>query len=373
MKIMKLSLISAIAIAGVSGANAKNLVETLHEVDISGTVNIRYNDYQNSITKNYYKVATNIKSKVSENVLFSSRIIIGDDTNSIGFSSSEDSDENIDITLSQMNFKYVGFNNTTLSLGKSSISTPFTIAKSSVGDEQVGTGITLSTKLGNITLNAGYYNQTNFDNSGNVKSLFTNNKGSNFMYLGAKTTLGNVTIDATYAEAQDVLDAYTLGISSKNKISDVQLKTFARYSSLSKDTDDNKNTLWKVGAKAKMGIFGAFVAYGETNEEGGTVGIDEGSTVGFDEHWGVTLTGTNDASTLYASINAQVLPKLNLALKYSDLKAGSQSTGVNQNEIYAQAVYKMNSNLKGYVRFGQYDKDGSDTSTRGRVNIQYSF
>lgn len=373
MKIIKISLISAIAIAGVTSANAKNLVEALQNVDVSGTVNFRYNDYQNSITKNYYKVATNLESKVSDDLLFSSRIIVGDDTDSVGFSSSDDSDENVDITVSELNFKYNAFDNTTFSLGKSSISTPFTIDKSSVGDEQVGTGITAITKLSNITFNAGYYNQTNFDKSGNVKSLFTNNKGSNFMYIGAKTSFGNVNIDATYADAQDVFDVYTIGINSKNKFSDVELNTFARYTSLNKDNDNSKNTLWKVGAEAKKGIFGAFVAYGETNEEGGTVAIDDGATVGFDEHWRVTLTGTNDASTLYASVNAQVTPKLNLALKYSDLKTGSQSTGKDQNEIYAQAAYKMNSNLKGYVRFGQYDVDGSETSTIGRVNILYSF
>jgi hypothetical protein len=272
-----------------------------------------------------------------------------------------------------MNLGYTGIDNTLIKVGKRAIDTPFTIDRSASGDEQVGTGIAATTKFENITFSTGYYNQTNFDKSGNVKSLFTNKTGSDFIYAVAKTSIGSISIDAAYAEAQDVLDTYTVGISSKNKFSELEVSTFARYSALNKESDDNKNSLWKVGTALKSGIFGAFVAYGETNKEGGTVGIDEGSDVGFDEHWSVTLTGINDASTLYASVNAQVLPKLNLALKYSDLQAGTNSTSVDQNEIYAQATYKMFANLKGYVRLGQYDKEGNEKATRGRVNIEYKF
>lgn len=373
MKIMKISLAVAILVAGASIVNAQNLEDAIKNVDISGTANLRYNDYENSTTANYYKIATTVKSEIREDVSFSSRIIVGKDTAPITFNTSDSSDDSISIELSEMNLGYTGIDNTLIKVGKSAIDTPFTIDKSASGDEQVGSGITATTKFENITFSTGYYNQTNFDKSGNVKSLFTDKLGSDFIYAVAKTSIGSISIDAAHAEAQDILDTYTVGLSSKNKFSELEVSTFARYSALNKESDDNKNSLWKVGTALKSGIFGAFIAYGETNKEGGTVGIDESSTVGFDEHWRVTLTGINDASTLYASINAQVSPKLNLALKYSDLQTGKYSTGKEQNEIYAQATYKMYTNLKSYVMFGEYDKEGNEKSTMGRVNIEYSF
>jgi len=373
MKIMKLSLVGAVLISAVSSVNAQNLEETLKDIDISGTAIYRYNDYQNSSTTNYYKIATSIKSKLADDMSFNSRVIAGDGTAPKSFNSSNNADDNISITVSEANFIYSGLDNTLISIGKNAIATPFTIQRSATGDEQVGTGITATTKLENITFSTGYYNQTNFDKSGNVKSLYVNKSGSDFAYVQTNTTIENINIDAAYANAQDILDMYTIGLSSNNKFSDFELSTFARYTSLNKDIDNNKNSLWKVGAELNTGIYGAFIAYGETNKEGGTVGIDEGSTVGFDEHWRVTLTGISDASTLYASINAQVLPKLNLALKYSDLQAGNNSNGVDQNEIYAQATYKMYSKLKTYLMIGEYDKEGNDKSTIGRVTIQYSF
>ena len=40
--------------------------------------------------------------------------------------------------------------------------------------------------------------------------------------------------------------------------------------------------------------------YGETNEEGGTVGVDASSDSGMDDHWRVTLSGEKDASVVYS-------------------------------------------------------------------------
>ena len=112
---------------------------------------------------------------------------------------------------------------------------------------------------------------------------------------------------------------------------------------------------------------------GETDKEGGKVDLDDGANTGFDEHWRVTLSGINDALTIYASVNAQVTPKTNIALKYSDLSAGNASTDVDQNEIYLQVAHKMSSNLNSYIRFWEFDKDGEESQTMGRLNITYSF
>lgn len=370
MKIMKLSLATAILVGAVS-ANAQKLEEAIKNVDISGTAIYRYNDYENDASTNYYKVGTDIKAS-TDDISFNTRLILGNNTAPIAFKTSDSSsDEDVDFTLSEINVSYTGFESTTIKAGKTAIDTPFTITRSSTGDEQTGTGIAINTKLGAIDLNGGYYNQTNFDLSGNVKDSFANNKsGADFAYVGAKFNLANVTLDATYANAKDIFDVYTLGGEIKNKFSSFSLSTYARYTEQEFENETFKNKLWKVGTKFKAGIYSAAVHYGETGKDGGTVGVDEGSTVGFDEHWRVTLTGTKDASTLYASIKAQITPKLNLGLLYSDLQSDVSD---DKNEIYAKASYKMFSNLKGYLMFGEYDREGDEKSTIGRLNIQYSF
>jgi len=384
MRIIKLSLIAAIATSSISVASAQNLsdkslktlenlAETIEKIDVSGTAVYRYNDYENSDAKDYYKIAASINSKVNDEITLQSRVIVGDKTNPASFNTSSEADSNVEITLSEMNFAYTGIEDSTITLGKQAIDTPFTVQRSSIGDEQLGTGLSAKTKIANSVFGIGYFNTTNLVDSGHRKSDFTGKEGTDFVYLSAKTSISGIKLDASYADAADIFDMYTMGISSGTSVSDVKLSTFARYSSLSYENTSDTNNLWKVGIKAKKGIFGAFLAYGETAKEGGKVGLDDGANTGFDEHWRVTLSGINDASTIYASVNAQVSPKVNVALKYSDLSAGNASSDVDQNEIYLQVGYNMSSNLKSYIRLGQYDKESEETQAMGRLNITYSF
>ena len=49
-KIAKLSLVAAVAVAGFTTANAQPLEEAIKNVDVSGSVVYRYNDYDNNNT-----------------------------------------------------------------------------------------------------------------------------------------------------------------------------------------------------------------------------------------------------------------------------------------------------------------------------------
>ena len=384
MKTIKLSLIAAMAASSISVASAQNLsdktiktlenlAQTIENINVSGTAVYRYNDYQNSDAQDYYKIAASVDSQVNDEITFQSRIIVGDKTNPASFNTSSDADSNVEITLSEMNFVYSGIEDTPITLGKQAIDTPFTVQRSSIGDEQLGTGLTAKTKLANTTFGLGYFNTTNLVDSGHRKSDFTGKEAANFTYVSAKTSVSAIKVDASYAKVSDIFDMYTVGLSTGTTVSDLKLSAFTRYSALDYDNSNDTNSLIKAGVKVSSGIYGAFLAYGKTDKEGGKVGLDDGANTGFDEHWRVTLSGINDASTIYASVNAQVSPQVNLALKYSDLSAGDASSDVDQNEIYLQVAHKMSSNLKSYIRLGQYDKDGSETQNMGRLNITYSF
>ena len=390
MKISKLSLAAVIAISSISCANAQSLQEAIKNVDVSGTVAYRYNDYEESTSNanknksvgadssNYYKVAINLKSKVTDDVTFNTRIIAGDNTNAgeVGLNTQTDADSNVDVFLSEANFVYTGVANSSFTVGKQGIATPFTLSRDALGNEATGTGIVATTNVSVVSLAGGYFNQTNFNNN---DAGLSNVDGADLYFVAANLNLAGITIDTAYTDLADRFDAYTVGIAANYSIADVKVNPYARYSSLDLDNSSDKNTLWKVGMSANTGIIGAYLAYGETNEEGGTVGIDASSDTGMDDHWRVTLSTISDASVVYASVNAQVTDKLNIALKYSDLNAGNNSNSEDQNEIFVQTSYKMAKNLSTYVRLGQLEKDnfytdGSDLkSTIGRVHIQYSF
>src|SRR5574344_1929118 len=93
-KISKLSLVAAVAVAGFSTANAQPLEEAIKNVEVSGSVVYRYDNFHNDNKydqylnsdsgKNNYKIGLNLSSKVNDYVKFNSRFIIGADKN-LGF------------------------------------------------------------------------------------------------------------------------------------------------------------------------------------------------------------------------------------------------------------------------------------------------
>jgi hypothetical protein len=388
MKMTKLSLATAIAIGSITCANAQNLEDAIKNVEVSGTVAYRYNDYEennsskkgDSSTSNNYKMAINVGTKVNDDVKFNSRFIAGNKANAgeVSLNTQADSDSNVDAFLSEVNFSYTGIQNTIVTVGKQGITTPFTLSRDSIGNEATGTGIVAATHYGDmVSLTGGYFNQTNFNNNdGGLGSI----DGSEALYYVTGTlAYAGMTLDATYADLQDQFDAYSIGLTGNYTIDELKLNPYARYSSLDLDASDNKNTLWKAGMQANLGIFGAYFAYGKTNEEGGTVGTEASSDSGMDDHWRVTLSGVSDASAIYASVDAQVTDKVNVALKYSAIDAGAKSNWIDENEIYVQTKYKMSSNLSTYIRLGQLERDNyyaaNDDlkSTIGRLHVEYSF
>lgn len=157
-----------------------------------------------------------------------------------------------------------------ITAGKQGIATPFTIARDAIGNEQTGTGLVATTNFDILTLTAGYFNQTNIKNTvggnSNETALSKNLTGGEDLYFAtANVLLSNITFDGTYIEIKDSIDAYTIGLTSKYNISNITLNPYTRYSSLNLDNSDKDNTLWKVGMDAQMGIFSAYLAYGETN------------------------------------------------------------------------------------------------------------
>ena len=408
-KIAKLSLVAAVAVLGFTSANAQSLEEAIKNVEVSGSVVYRYNDYSNDAkagsifakdTNNNYKVALNLSSKVNEDVKFNSRFLVASETGDFGsLEYSDGGDQNVDVTLSHANFAYTGIKNTTVNVGKQGLATPWTVALDSDGNEQTGTGILALSTVGPVTLAGAYFNQTNLGTSGNglpvsastvapivtqVQADASNNAtgSSDIATVGAIAAVGPVTLDAWYLDMNDTLDSYTIGAKSALDLSDVKVAIDARWASLDLDNNNNKQEMGKLVLTADAGLVDAKLAYAMTGNEGGLTALDNDAVTTL-LGWNLALNGKTDADYVQAVLGFDVLSNLNLSANYGNLQyITTTTTDVEEEEVYAQLLYKMSKNLSTYVRYGTYTKEttaqGAATvenndDVRGRLQVEYTF
>ncbi|MFA9372551.1 MAG: porin [Poseidonibacter sp.] len=385
-KIAKLSLVAAVAVAGLSTSlSAKALEEAIKNVDVSGTVVYRYDDRtqendtvlgSNNESNNSYKIAVNLKSKINDDLTANTRTVIGAGTTDMAAvgGSTKASDGEAAFALTQANFAYTGLANTTIIAGKQAVPSPFAVQADAAGNEDTGTGITAVYNAGIVTVAGTYLNQTNLEAI----------EGQDVAGLGLMANAGPVALDAWYLNVKEGAAtgaansehaAYTIG--AKAKIDVVSL--YARYSAISHDfANQDTESLWKVGAKAKLGMVGFGVDYGQTNDvdsvlTGASLTGDADAATSM-QGWGLNLEKKDDASLLKLNVNADVMSGINLSANYNTLKVDS-ATDEDATEYYGQLTHKMGKNFMYYVRIGQVDVDNNtdDKGTRGRLHVQYSF
>ena len=405
-KIAKLSLVAAVAVVGFTSANAQSLEEAIKNVETSGSVVYRYNDYNNDVgtgssdSTNYYKVALNLSSKVNDDVKFNSRFLASDADNGglVGLNTQSTGDDNVGVELSNAYFGYTGIQNTTVNVGKQGLTTPWTVAIDSDGNEQNGTGILALSTVGPVTLAGAYFNQHNVDASTDAKvsNIGSLNSGTplvgvlkgdeSIATVGAIAPVGPVTFDAWYLDLQETFDSYTVGAKSSLDFSGVTLGLDARYASLTLDDSvanalsvDDANSIAKIMLTAKMGIVSAKVLYAMTDEDGGLTALDNDAVTTVNG-WSTTVNGKADADYWQTSLGLDILSNLNLSANYNNLQyVNASAQDLTEEELYAQLVYKMSKNLSSYVRVGTYTKDNDTTNTainddtRGRVQVEYTF
>ncbi|QEZ89827.1 Campylo_MOMP domain-containing protein [Aliarcobacter cibarius] len=293
-KISKISLVAAVAVAGFSTANAQPLEQAIKDVEVSGSVVYRYDNFHNAekfsidengnriltserqnTDKNNYKIGLNLGSKVNDYVKFNSRFIVGSKDNA-GFASlnsgketttrngAEDNtkgnDGQADVSLSNAYFGLTAIPNTVVNIGKQGLTTPYTVATDINGNEQTGTGILALTTVGPVTGGLGYFNNTNLDKSTEINSTLGYGTGSSTKTFRSgdsayglinggqdiyvATLQGNldlVKLEAWYLGHQENFNTYTLAATSNIDLaSDAKIGLEARYVNL-KLTNDGVN------------------------------------------------------------------------------------------------------------------------------------
>ena len=390
-KIAKLSLVAAVAVVGFTSANAQSLEEAIKGVETSGSVVYRYNDYNNDnsstskdASDNNYKVALNLASKVNEDVKFNSRFLVGEDD--LGFASldtSTESDTNPNVTLSNAYFGYTGLQNTTVNVGKQGLTTPWTVAVDSDGNEQTGTGILALTTVGPVTFAGAYFNQTNLDTSAvdvNGTTTGTGFDGStSIATIGVIGTAGPVTLDAWYLDMDDTFDSYTAGAKSTFDVSGIKLGADARFASLTTDAAGSKaNTMGKLVLTADAGLVDGKIAYAMTDKDGGLTALDADASTTL-LGWNLNALNKADADYWQAVLGFDILSNLNLSANYGNIQYVASNADMEEEEIYAQLLYKMSKNFTTYVRYGVYTQDNNTANTTpiddtaGRLQVEYTF
>uniref|UniRef100_UPI00404795DB porin n=1 Tax=Aliarcobacter sp. TaxID=2321116 RepID=UPI00404795DB len=371
-KIAKLSLVAAVAVAGLTTANAQPLEEAIKNVDVSGTVVYRYDDKSvdngASTSTNNYKVGVSLKSKVTDDVTFNSRVLVADakggfatgSGQTTGLDNQAEGDANPTLALSHANFAYTGVANTTLIVGKQGLATPWTNAVDSDGSEQTGTGILGLTTMGPVTAAAGYFNQTNITTDGNDLGV-----------AGLIANFAGIKAEAWYLDIADNSDSYVVKASSSVNVGDVKLGGFAQYSSKDEDANDKKLSLMKAGVNAKMGIFDAGVTYAKTGRDGSGI-VNNLAPVVSAIGYSVNLEKADDASAFFVDLGAQVLPKLHIGLNYDRISDDSADNANDHQETYAQFTYAHAKNLSAYVRLATGEQNKVDYN-RGRLQVEYKF
>ncbi len=428
-KISKISLVAAVAVAGFSTANAQPLEEAIKNVDVSGSVVYRYNNYDNNgisprgaqTESNNYKIGLNLSSKVNDYVKFNSRFIVGSADNG-GFASLNSKKETTtgdlqaDVTLSNAYFGFTAIPNTVVNVGKQGLTTPYTVATDINGNEQTGTGILALSTFGPVTAGAGYFNATNLDQSTEVNSGQKLGIGKSISMMGytpatgaGATNLDNgldmyvatiqgdldfVKLEAWYAGLQNTFGSYTLAATSNLDLAEnAKLGLEARYVQLNLNDeivqalglDSDKNSMFRFAVDGKFSIVNARLAYTMTDKKGGLTALDQdakNTSLG----WNISSNGIANADYYQAALGADILDNLNFTLNYGNLKSKETNnvvlTGlqdIKAQEVYGQLTYKMSKNLNTYLRYGQYEEKVNSTGLKtvdqnmGRLQVAYTF
>ena len=435
-KISKISLVAAVAVAGFSTANAQPLEEAIKNVDVSGSVVYRYDNFHNKekssngvVTSdrentdvNRYKIGLNLSSKVNDYVKFNSRFIVGSKDNG-GWASlnagKEDNSSNkkgadgqADVSLSNAYFGFTAIPNTVVNIGKQGLTTPYTVAVDINGNEQTGTGILALSTFGPVTGGLGYFNNQNIDKGIDGANITPGALGSVVRYnanslgltggedLYVATVQGDldfVKLEAWYLGMQDTFGSYTLAATSNIDLAEnAKLGLEARYVNLklkqafadkltSTPDTETKNDMFRFAVDGKFSIVNARLAYTKTGKNGGLTALDQdakNTSLG----WAITSNGVANADYYQAALGADILDNLNFTLHYGQLKSKEDANAtqiriltddIKAKEVYGQLTYKMSKNLSTYLRYGTYDEKinstGEKVQDQTRGRIQVAY
>jgi len=344
-KLTRLSLVAAVAVAGLTNVNAASLEEAIKGVDVSGQFQFRAQD-KNSTTAGVstsnngtdVEIEVGVKVPVTDNVTAVFKIDNANDD--------YDAVTKGGVAIEDYYFSYAN-EGTTVNFGQQNIPGRMT-------DGAQGDGIVALQKVGAFTVGAAAFMTNSVTSGDDVYSV---------MAMG---NVGPVSLLGQYATLPDVMDAYNVKADAKIGMVNVG----AEYTSKDLEGSSLEYSTAKLSAAAKMDALSASLLYVETGKNG-SGSIDETNDAAAETILWYSGSGKKaDLSAFKIDASYALNSKTSLRAAYLGGDYGTASTDLK--ETVVQVSYKAASNLNTYLRLGQFE-DGATEQDAGRVEVKYTF
>ncbi len=352
-KFAKMSLVAAVALAGLTNVQAGSLEEAIKGVDISGQVRYRIQEKTDFSEEQDVNIDIKTVVPVNDNVSFVSNINIDNDndeqpgSSNLGFNTSG-------FNMDQYYFQYTNGAVTAL-LGTQEIPGRLT-------DGLTASGIVGLYNAGAFTVGA---------------ASFYNSEVSDAMINSviAMGSVGPVSLLGQYVDADDVLDSYNLKADAT--VGPVMLGV--EYAETDEDANNDDYSTLKVYASAKLAALSAKLTYIKTADDGSGSIDGHNSTDGIETAseyllWQLGSADRADMDVFAIDASYAVTDKVSLRAAYADGDYDNSGVKTDVSEALAQIGYKWSANLNTYIRYSQLDDEATvDKVDRGRVEVKYTF
>jgi hypothetical protein len=391
-KFAKLSLVAAVAVAGLStSASAVALEEAIKGVDVSGYVRYRMTNTNDNVagtnddTTNEYKIFTNVKVPVNDSVKANVGLLVLGTTNDESENAATEGDGNVNVTVKNANFTYT-MGKTSVTVGKQSL------AATPVTNDAAGTGALVLSTMGPVTLAAGYFvnsqatilSKTDSSNdagqtdaqkadAGELGELGYGSK--DIKTVAAIASMGPVNAQAWYFTVEDVLDSLVF-TQVDGKFGPVSVA--AQYA-MSETIAGVDGSFTGMKASVDLGMAKVCAGYTTTGDladaapvtlENDAAYIDAGEQTDNAE-------GTPGRDTAFVKVSAN-MGAIGVGLEYISAEQeveGAVATDVTETIVRASYAMSKNFNVSTYYSMMETDVAGTATadSDQARLEVKYSF
>jgi len=369
-KMIKLSLVAAVAVAGLSTtASAGSLEEAIKGTSIKGQVTVgnETSAFKNAGVANVnqweYDVDATFTTKVTDTI-----------TSTVGFQSDLDQSRtagNSDAGVTNTKAYFTAKTSVaTVMVGKQKVGTPFL-------DDNRGNGIVALVPAGPVTIAAAYFNGFNGSDAGGAFDT------ADVMALAALGKAGPVNFAAWYVDTS-IATATNINVKGKFGPANVEVN----HASAELDAAGSKaETLTKVIASMKMGEVTLTGAYAMTNDKSGatarTHGValasDQDAAANFQGHV-IELDGLDGASAFLIGASTKVAGASVGAHYVSASSDKTTGSNVDATELAANVSYALAKSLSVNAYYAIYDAENATTGvtansseTETQINISYKF
>ena len=374
-KFAKISLVAAVAVEGLTTANAQPLEEAIKGVDVSGMMRYRFESIKdgNSVTggsqvnslnnanANAYRLDVKTSAKVNDAVKANVTVGITGNNGSDTTLSTESSDAVASVGVRDANFA-ISLAGATVIAGKQSVPGPF--VDNTSDDITRGTGVVALLPLGAVTLAAGSFNNTTVG-------------GYDASEAAVIANLGGVAADVWYANVANVdgKDLTMYSVHANTTLAGL-VNVDARYSSKdNKVANADKATLTKVIASGKVEgitLAAGYFKSGKNNATTNNVSIDGDNDAAVDARvWQASVGRLADATGLLAVVGVNLTPELSAKLSYADVKCDAIQDGT---ETLVDIGYAMSKNFTLSGKYSIFHAGAlADDSVKSRIEAKYTF